>query len=89
MKQKGFSYLFKIIVKVIIMAIISFITWMNATPGYFQETCTCKLQYMTDSEAESMRNGICSVIGVCRETRESLMLNKVLYLTSKLDFYKQ
>ena len=77
----------KIWLKRILMTLLVFfillVSWMNVTPGYFQEEGCCGVEYVVDTESDELIPMACPLV-VCVLTP----LDYLKLLTASLDFYK-
>ncbi len=72
-----------------IFSILSlFVIWMNVTPGHFQGTCTCKVEYLTQEEVDIRMKNLCRVLGACVIPSKNRFFNQVLGFVAILDFNK-
>ncbi len=78
----------KLLFVFIVGAFLSFIAWMNITPGYYRyHSCGCIVRYMTDYEYEQGKTRCSDIFGACVPP-EGLLRNRndILLILSKLDF---
>jgi hypothetical protein len=61
---------------------------MNVTPGHYQSTCGCSVQYITNDEAQEQIEGICTMVGICKPKMSDIVFNPLLRLAAKIDFNK-
>lgn len=68
------------------ICVVSFIFWMNITPGYFRDAGYCQVyKYLQDNDAEKIRSRL---DGIMKCPSNVFYYNAVLKAVSYLDFYR-
>ena len=71
----------------VISCFIAFLIWMNLTPGYFHEPCSC-CQQNTYVVYERKCKIDCSVSILCIPQNDYSLFNKILLYCSAFDNYE-
>lgn len=89
-REKKMEKLLRVLKQLIVIVSVSFLIWMNVSPGHFQRTCLCEsVRYVTRREVIDLQNGICAAAGVCAPLNPVADLpNQILLLFSTFDLNK-